>query len=82
MGRTSCLEAARPAIHFGFREERADRRASPSLTSANRRRDKKPTLRVLGWDDDDTNLKLDYVADELHEKLTWPHYPSEVFRVA
>ena len=32
----------------------------------------KATLRVLGWDDDDTNLKLDYVADKLHEKLTWP----------
>lgn len=32
----------------------------------------KATLRVLGWDDDDTNLKLDYVADTLHEKLSWP----------
>jgi predicted helicase len=32
----------------------------------------KATLRVLGWDDDDTNLKLDYVADKLHEKLSWP----------
>jgi len=34
--------------------------------------DKKPTLRVLGWDDDDTNLKLDHVADVLHAKLRWP----------
>ena len=34
--------------------------------------DTKPTLRVLGWDDEDTNLKLDYVADKLKEKLTWP----------
>ena len=32
----------------------------------------KPTLRVLGWDDEDTNLQLDYVADKLHAKLTWP----------
>ena len=32
----------------------------------------KATLRVLGWDDDDTNLKLDYVADTLKAKLTWP----------
>ncbi|MGE0467717.1 MAG: type ISP restriction/modification enzyme, partial [Steroidobacteraceae bacterium] len=32
----------------------------------------KATLRVLGWDDEDTNLKLDYVANKLHEKLTWP----------
>lgn len=30
------------------------------------------TLRVLGWDDDDTSLKLDYVADTLKAKLTWP----------
>lgn len=32
----------------------------------------KATLRVLGWDDDDTNLKLDYVADKLKDSLTWP----------
>lgn len=32
----------------------------------------KATLRVLGWDDDDTSLKLDYVADTLKAKLTWP----------
>ncbi len=32
----------------------------------------KAKLRVLGWDDDDTNLKLDYVADTLKAKLTWP----------
>ena len=32
----------------------------------------KPTLRVLGWDDEDTNLQLDYVADKLHAKMTWP----------
>jgi len=38
----------------------------------------KPTLRVLGWDDEDTNLKLDYVADKLREKLTWPTNTSDV----
>ena len=32
----------------------------------------KATLRVLGWDDEDTNLKLDHVANKLHEKLIWP----------
>ena len=32
----------------------------------------KATLRVLGWDDDDTSLKLDHVADVLKAKLTWP----------
>ncbi len=28
-------------------------------------------LRVLGWDDDDTPLKYDYVAHTLNEKLRW-----------
>lgn len=32
----------------------------------------KATLRVLGWDDDDTSLKLDYVAEKLKSNLTWP----------
>lgn len=31
-----------------------------------------PTLRVLGWDDDDTKLKIDYVIHILSEKLRWP----------
>ena len=28
-------------------------------------------LRVLGWDDDDTPLHMDYVAQILHDKLRW-----------
>jgi hypothetical protein len=31
-----------------------------------------PTLRVLGWDDDDTALELSYVAQTLRDKLRWP----------
>lgn len=31
-----------------------------------------PTLRVLGWDGDDTNLKYDYVVHTLKNKLAWP----------
>lgn len=31
-----------------------------------------PTLRVLGWDDDDTPMQLGYVAKTLSEKLRWP----------
>lgn len=31
-----------------------------------------PTLRVLGWDDDDTKLKIDYVVHTLSVKLRWP----------
>ena len=30
-----------------------------------------PELRVLGWDDDDTPLKYDYVAHTSHEKFRW-----------
>lgn len=39
--------------------------------------DSKATLRVLGWDDNDTNLKLDHVADTLHQKLSWPRDTSD-----
>ncbi|MDR2674789.1 MAG: hypothetical protein LBC18_07965 [Opitutaceae bacterium] len=31
-----------------------------------------PTLRVLGWDGDDTPLKLDHVAATLKTRLRWP----------
>src|SRR5690606_17205402 len=31
-----------------------------------------PTLKVLGWDQQDTTLKLDHVHQELQTKLRWP----------
>ena len=31
-----------------------------------------PTLKVLGWDNRDTALHLDDVADALHQRLAWP----------
>jgi predicted helicase len=31
-----------------------------------------PTLKVLGWDNRDTALHLDDVADTLHQRLAWP----------
>jgi predicted helicase len=31
-----------------------------------------PTLKVLGWDNRDTALHLDDVAETLHQKLVWP----------
>lgn len=31
-----------------------------------------PVLKVLGWDSDDTGLKIDYVTQMLREKLVWP----------
>lgn len=36
-----------------------------------------PTLRVLGWDGNDTPLKLSHVDKELHELLHWPDDPSD-----
>ena len=37
-----------------------------------------PTLKVLGWDGQDTNLHLDHVADELNSKLRWPDDEGEL----
>ena len=31
-----------------------------------------PVLRVLGWDEDDTNLQLAHVSATMHSKLHWP----------
>ena len=37
-----------------------------------------PTLRLLGWDDEDTKLKLDFVERELRTKLRWPDDENDV----
>ena len=37
-----------------------------------------PTLRLLGWDDEDTKLKLDFVERELKAKLRWPDDESDI----
>lgn len=36
-----------------------------------------PTLRVLGWDDRDTPLHIDAVADALRRSLVWPTDPDD-----
>jgi hypothetical protein len=36
-----------------------------------------PTLRVLGWDGNDTPLKLEHVAATLKDRLRWPDDPSD-----
>ena len=36
-----------------------------------------PILKVLGWDSDDTGLKIDHVIKTLREKLIWPEDPSD-----
>jgi hypothetical protein len=37
-----------------------------------------PTLRLLGWDDEDTKLKLDFVEHELKAKLRWPENENDI----
>jgi hypothetical protein len=39
-----------------------------------------PTLKVLGWDGNDTGLKLDHVAAQLTTKLRWPE-PKDVAEI-
>lgn len=37
-----------------------------------------PTLRVIGWDGNDTPLKLEYLQGVLANKLRWPPDPTDV----
>jgi len=37
-----------------------------------------PTLKVLGWDDADRDLKIDYIRHEMQAKLRWPEDPSDL----
>src|ERR1019366_9854098 len=39
-----------------------------------------PTLKVLGWDNRDTPLHLDDVADTLHQRLAWPEDEKDAKR--
>jgi len=41
-------------------------------------KDDLPTLKVLGWDNSDTPLHLDDVADKLRSKLRWPDDPENL----
>jgi len=41
-------------------------------------KDDLPTLKVLGWDNSDTPLHLDDVADKLRSKLRWPDDPKNL----
>ncbi len=36
-----------------------------------------PTLKVLGWDDEDTTLRLRDVQSRLHEYMRWPDDPKD-----
>ena len=37
-----------------------------------------PTLRVLGWNGDDTKLKTDYIKETLATRLQWPDNPAAI----
>ena len=52
--------------------EGEERRISFAHFSQDRQKRDLPTLKVLGWDNLDTPLHLDHVADMLRERLTWP----------
>jgi len=41
-------------------------------------KDDLPTLKVLGWDNLDTPLHIDHVAEELNEHLAWPEDEDDV----
>lgn len=55
--------------NFGEGDER---QISLAHFSQNEHKNDLPTLKVLGWDNLDTPLHLDYVAELLTERLAWP----------
>jgi len=52
--------------------EGEERRISFAHFQQNDQKKDLPTLKVLGWDNLDTALHLDHVAEELRTKLAWP----------
>ena len=82
--RAAANKAERPAwdIHdllfisaFGEGDER---QISFAHFSEDPHLDNLATLRVLGWDGDDTGLHIDHVYNELHDKLHWPDHPDDI----
>jgi predicted helicase len=55
--------------NYGDGEER---RISLAHFSQDKQKNDLPTLKVLGWDNLDTPLHLDNVAEKLSERLSWP----------
>lgn len=56
------------------------RQISIAHFSQDESKDDLPTLKVLGWDNLDTPLHLDHVAEILTDRLTWPDYETDVAR--
>lgn len=57
--------------------EGEDRRISFAHFHESKEKKDLPTLRVLGWDGDDTELKLQQVVSQLTTKLYWPNDDGE-----
>ncbi len=60
--------------------EGAERQISFAHFSQNAEKADLPTLKVLGWDNRDTALHLDDVADTLHQRLAWPEDEQDAKR--
>ena len=60
--------------------EGAERQISFAHFSQNAEKTDLPTLKVLGWDNGDTALHLDDVADTLHQRLAWPEDEQDAKR--
>ncbi len=59
--------------------EEGERAVTFAHFSQNADKEKLPMLKVLGWDDQDTTLHLDYAHRSLVEKLCWdPEYEEKV----
>jgi hypothetical protein len=58
--------------------EGEERRMSLANFSDDQNKNDLPTLKVLGWDNLDTPLHLDDVAEELSAHLTWPKNEQDV----
>lgn len=58
--------------------EGEERKISLAHFTQDRAKNDLPTLKVLGWDNLDTALHLDHVAEELHEKLAWPEDENNI----
>ena len=61
-----------------YGEEGDGRRITFAHFSQDSQKKDLPTLKVLGWDNLDTPLHLDHVADRLSERLTWPKDEKDI----
>lgn len=84
--RASSRKAEQPAWHlhdllfisnYGEGEQR---QITFAHFSQDESKDDLPTLKVLGWDNLDTPLHIDNVAEILAERLTWPDNEADVSR--